>query len=105
MNDIVEYCTQTASAGTLAVVGLTAAMAVVQVDWPVNEKPVYEVHHINPSYSPFIEKFLTSSPISKQMDFAREIAEFYAFLSEGQEPLGSEFEAVWDANVDNLYES
>ena len=28
-----------------------------------------------------------------------------ASLLKGQEPLGAEFEAVWDANVDALYES
>ena len=33
-----------------------------------------------------------------------EIADIFADLAEGQEPLGPEFEAVWDANTDNLYE-
>ena len=26
-------------------------------------------------------------------------------LMQGQEPLGAEFEAIWDANVDRLYET
>lgn len=37
-------------------------------------------------------------------DFASEIAAVYASLSEGQEPLGKDFETVWDTNVDKLYE-
>lgn len=37
--------------------------------------------------------------------FARAIASVFAVLSGGQEPLGEDFEAVWDANVDTLYES
>lgn len=36
--------------------------------------------------------------------FANEIAAVYASLSEEQEPLGKDFEDVWDANVDKLYE-
>ncbi len=45
------------------------------------------------------------NPDEQTFDFAREIAEIYAKLLEGQEPLGPEFEAVWDANVRTLYES
>lgn len=37
--------------------------------------------------------------------FASEIAKIYAVLLDGQEPLGAEFEAVWEANVDQLYET
>ena len=35
----------------------------------------------------------------------QEISQVFASLSEGQEPLGSEFEAVWDENLDILYQS
>ena len=38
-------------------------------------------------------------------DSAPDIAFVLAFLSEIQTPLGSEFEAVWDANSGELYES
>ena len=48
---------------------------------------------------------LTHVEPSTAQDFGREIAAVYASLSEGQEPLGAEFEAVWDANVADLYES
>ena len=39
------------------------------------------------------------------MTAADRIAEVYASLAEDQEPLGSEFEAVWDANAATLYEA
>lgn len=32
------------------------------------------------------------------------LANLYTNLAKGQEPLGTEFEAVWDANVAELYE-
>ena len=32
------------------------------------------------------------------------MAPIYDSLLKGQEPLGAEFEAIWDANVGNLYE-
>ena len=35
----------------------------------------------------------------------QEISQVFASLSEGQEPLGPEFEAVWDENLDVLYQS
>lgn len=35
----------------------------------------------------------------------QEISQVFASLSEGQEPLGSEFEAVWDENLDVLCQS
>ena len=37
-------------------------------------------------------------------EFEAHLAEIYAALAKDQEPLGAEFEAVWDANVDDLYE-
>ena len=33
------------------------------------------------------------------------MAPVYADLMKGQEPLGAEFEAIWDANVADLYEA
>lgn len=33
-----------------------------------------------------------------------DLAAVYASLSEGQQPLGADFEAVWDANAEKLYE-
>ena len=33
------------------------------------------------------------------------VVQFYITMMQGQEPLGAEFEAIWDANVADLYES
>ena len=35
----------------------------------------------------------------------QEISQIFVSLSEGQKPLGFEFEAVWDENLDVLYQS
>lgn len=43
--------------------------------------------------------------IEGELQFGEKIAAIYASLSNGQEQLGREFEAVWDANVESLYES
>ena len=40
-----------------------------------------------------------------EQEFSQKIAAIYASLLEDQEPLGAEFEAIWDANTDQLYES
>ena len=37
--------------------------------------------------------------------FEQKIASIYAELVEKQEPLEREFAAVWDANIEQLYES
>jgi hypothetical protein len=100
MNEIVRYRT---SPATFAVVGLTAAMA-ASATWPARETPAYLTTHSGSTYS-FFEKSLTLAEPSTAQDFGREIAAVYASLSEGQEFLGAEFEAVWDANVASLYES
>lgn len=38
-------------------------------------------------------------------NFDQEIVEVYAMLSDGQEPLGAEFEAIWNDNLSQLYNS
>ncbi len=38
-------------------------------------------------------------------EFAEKMAAIYSSIAERQEPLGAEFEAVWDANVADLYEA
>ena len=37
--------------------------------------------------------------------WADSMDQVYDSLLQGQEPLGAEFEAIWDANVAELYES
>ena len=51
------------------------------------------------------EAFREFLPKMTMHDFAQEIAQIFSSLSEDQEPLGSEFEAVWDENLDVLYQS
>lgn len=89
----------------------------VSGDWPHPLESNYKSHHLdsthrtielNPTHSLSEENFVTFFPQTSfvsEVDFAREISKFYANLLEGQEPLGAEFEAVWDENTDILYES
>ena len=105
MNNIVQYTNNPAAYGTLAAVGVAAAMAAGQPVWPIPETPVYVVPELTGSYSPFIDQALTLPQPSATDNFVKEIADIYSALAESQEPLGSEFEAVWDSNVESLYES
>lgn len=104
MNESFQHRTSQSAAGPL-VFALGAAMATGQVAWPVRDTPVYIVLQTSASYSPFVEQSQIIAAQTNSSLFAREIAKFYASLSEGQEPLGADFEAVWDANVDSLYEA
>ena len=65
----------------------------------------YSIPHTAGTYSSFVDKAVIVTPKFRRDVFSGEIAKVYAALSEGQEPLGAEFEAVWDANVDSLYEA
>jgi len=100
MNEIVFA---RANSATAAVVGLNAALAMGIAAWPAHE-PVYVITQSNPTFS-FFEAALAVTPKSSSHDFAQDVAAIFASLSEGQEPLGAEFEAVWDENVDALYQS
>lgn len=87
----------------MAIVGLNAALAVCNATWPAAD-PIYVTGQSIPTYS-FFENSLADARATTSHDFAQEIASIFAFLSEGQEPLGAEFEAVWDRNLDSLYQS
>lgn len=104
MNKILQDRPSQTAAGTL-VVAFSAAMATGQAHWPVPEVPIYIVPQTAGTYSSFVDKAVIVAPKFSSEIFAREIAQVYAALSDGQEPLGAEFEAVWDANVDSLYEA
>ena len=77
-----------------------AIVAVAAGAW-VQTEPAYFVNEAVPSISFFRS---TSAEVINE-EFAREIASVFAALSDAQEPLGAEFEAVWDANEESLYES
>ncbi len=85
-----------------AVIGLSAAIAAGTPTWPLRDTPVYVTLRDGPTFS-YFEKSLRFGSTSQ--DFADGIARVYASLLQGQEPLGVEFEAVWDAHVADLYES
>ena len=99
-----------APSATVALVGVSAILAAGQETWPKQEAwpeketPAYVTTHSERTFSTS-EKELTDHEPTEAQDFGRKIAAVYAALSEGQEPLGAEFEAVWDANVTQLYES
>lgn len=94
-----------ASVSTIAAVGLSAAMSTGQATYPNPARPAYTLNHANSSYSEIYDRAISTASYSQEENFAQAIAKFYIKLSEGQEPLGTEFEAIWDANLDHLYES
>lgn len=100
MNEIFLPHTTTATA---SVSPLNAAINVGNSAWPAY-KSVYSTNQSSSTFS-FFETSRAAEPKMDRHDFAQEIARVFASLSEGQEPLGSEFEAVWDENLDVLYQS
>lgn len=105
MNNFTGSASIVGPARAFAVVGMTAAIASSQIQWPAYESPIYSVDRLKSSYSAFTFETLKIQPMYATSIFAQEISAFYNVLTQGQEPLGSDFEAVWDANVDKLYES
>ena len=84
-------------------ISLAAAMAASDVPWPDHETPPYVTNHIlRTSHFEMLRPQWTPDPTHS---FEQTIAAAYASLADSQEPLGAEFEAVWDANVSQLYES
>ena len=98
MNKIVHSGKVTAS---IAIVGINAALAVAT--WPISE-PTYVTTQDIPTFS-FFAKSIEVPKATNSLDFAQEIASIFASLSDGQQPLGAEFEAIWDNNADALYQS
>ena len=86
------------------VLAVSAALAAGHVPWPAREAVSYQIERSASSYSPVIISIKTA-PLTADESFSKEIASIYAKLAADQEALGSEFEAIWDANVDTLYES
>ena len=76
------------------------AISAASPPWPAYLGASYETLHSRPSYCS-----LNIVPHVVKQSFGQQVAEIYALLLEGQEPLGGEFEAIWDANVGSLYEA
>ena len=97
---------------SFAIVVVNATLAAMQthLDRPVQEaawpaqKPAYVASPNTPTFS-FFDAALAAASTTASTEFARNIAAVFASLSEGQEPLGAEFEAAWDSNADVLYQS
>lgn len=87
------------------VAALAVTAAPTETHWPSRAPVRYTITDNNPSYSAIAEQIKSSISDLNSGSFAGRISEFYASLLKGQEPLGLEFESVWDANVDKLYES
>ncbi len=83
-------------------IGLSAAIAAGTATWPARDTPAYVTLRDGSTFS-YFEKHLRFGSMAQ--DFADGVARVYASLLQGQEPLGAEFEAIWDRNVTKLYES
>ena len=96
-----------ATIAAIATMGINVGLAVdqesspVQAAWPMLDD-THAVSEIGSSVS-FIDSYVVSGEQAKLREFANNIASVYAKLLEGQEPLGAEFEAVWDAHAEELY--
>jgi hypothetical protein len=90
-------------AATSAIPGFNEAVASRNAIWPTHQQ-IYSTSQITPTFS-FFDDSLAITVSTTANDFTREISSIFASLCEGQEPLGAEFEAVWDANLNNLYQS
>ena len=100
MNEIILPHTKIA---TTPIFLLNAALAVGDAEWPVHES-TYSMDQSSPTSS-FFKPFCSAELKMTAHDFAQEVSQVFTSLSDGQEPLGSEFEAVWDENLDVLYQS
>ena len=100
MNNTVKQHTPSATA---AAMGIAAFVAVGHPIWPEYEAPTYNTAHSLPTSS-VVEQSLVLGTELAARNFGDSIATVYTLLLEDQEPLGAEFEAVWDANASQLYE-
>lgn len=82
------------------IVAVSAALAASNADWPMQGDSAYSVASAQQSYSPLLIETKSTPDY-----FEDQVAAIFANLSKGQEPLGSDFEKVWDENIDKLYEA
>jgi len=86
------------AAGALALLSST-------VTWPTQEGN-YKIEQDTPSFSFFENSLSTDTQLSQTpQNFTNQLVSIFTKLCEDQIPLGSEFEAIWDANIPELYES
>ncbi len=106
MNDISQRSSISATTATAAIIvaaGLNSGILADQISWPTSVR-IYDVDQTMPSYNSY-EKAISLVEPEPSQDFSSDIAVVFAELSNDQESLGAEFEAVWDQHTDELYES
>lgn len=100
--------TQNHTPSTTAIIVMVAATLVTNntdhATWPVPESTRYIIPHSEQTFSS-VGQSLSVKELPVTEDFGQKIGAIYASLLERQEPLGAEFEAVWDKNAAQLYES
>lgn len=87
---------------------LTVALGAGNIDasqenWVEQNLNPYSVNQKDSSFSDFTRKLEDTSNCS--IDFAAEITQIISEFVERQQPLGREFEEIWDAHATDLYES
>lgn len=102
MNDVIEYPVNL-RIGKL-VVGIAAAIGATHPAWPTRAATSFTLDHSSPSYSTF-ERSLVFAIAPDNTEFAKIINGIYGELAGAQEPLGAEFEDIWDRHAADLYES
>ena len=100
MNEMMARSTPTSA---VIILSIAASVTVGTPTWPELESSYYRNRQSVSSYSAVESKLSATDSVAQNFD--RDIAEVYVLLSETQEPLGAEFEAVWDARASYLYES
>ena len=83
--------------------GSDTAVDAGTVERPLHE-PVVSVNATSPT-TRIAEVSFTNPLGMSRLDFEKELARIFVSLLEGQEPLGREFEAIWEENLDALYQS
>lgn len=101
MNENFQFSSLSATTAILAVASL---MSPDHAIWPDQEEPAYVTTHDRPTSSSS-DKSLGLRQPSATVNFGQVITTIYATLLDNQVSFGAEFEAVWDDNVSQLYES
>ena len=101
MNNIMQSTTPLAVASMSGASGASPAAARA---WP-GPVPARVIVNRETGTSNFRKNVLLPFDGLSVREFEDEMASIYASLAAGQEPLGEEFESVWDANVLDLYVS
>ena len=101
MNENFQFSSLSA---TTAILAVASFMSSNNATWPEQEEPAYITTHDRPTSSSSYQLLGLWQP-SATGNFGQLIATIYASLLDNQVSLGAEFEAIWDDNVSQLYES